>query len=87
MYYIGIKQKGFNPDNLLSENSVHWLTYFNPGSKLKFQTANHWNSAGVREYADVLSASEMLEQLKAHGYNDCFIALIRRRSEVRIVEL
>ena len=37
MYYIGIKQSGFNALNILSENSAHWLTFFNPDSKLKIQ--------------------------------------------------
>lgn len=78
MYYIGIKQKSFNPKNLLSENSAHWLTYFNPDSKLKFQAANHWNSAGVKEYADAPSALSVVERLREHGYNGCFVALIEK---------
>ena len=84
MYYIGIKQKGFNPNNLLSENSAHWLTYFNPDSKLKFQTANHWNSAGVKEFADVQQATALMHKVQEYGIKDCFVALIER-DETKIV--
>ena len=84
MYYIGIKQHGFNPDNILSENSAHWLTYFNLDSKLKMQTANHWNSAGVKEFDNLQKATELM--LKVHDYcgEDCFVALIEK-SNTRII--
>jgi len=78
MYYIGIKQRGFNPDNLLSENSAHWLTYFNPVSKLKLQTANHWNSAGVKCYSNLNDAIEMMEDIRKFGVIGLFVALIGR---------
>jgi len=78
MYCIGIKQKGFNPDNILSENSAHWLTYFNPDSKLKFQTANHWNSAGVKEFTDAQQAIDLMHEVQNYGIKGCFVALIEK---------
>lgn len=78
MYYIGIKQSGFNADNILSENSTHWLTYFNPDSRLKIQTANHWNSAGVKEFPEAQQAIDLLREVQEYGINGCFVALIER---------
>lgn len=78
MYYIGIKQSGFNADYILSENSAHWLTYFNPDSKLKFQTANHWNSAGVKKFADAQRAIDLMHEVQDYGIKDCFVAQIER---------
>ena len=84
MFYIGIKQNGFNPNNLLSEDSAHWLTYFNPDSKLKIQTANHWNSAGVKEFQCVEDAIALMEKVKEYGLDGCFVAKIKR-NETAIV--
>lgn len=76
MYYIGIKQNGFNAEGLLSEGSAHWVTYFNPDSKLKFQTANHYNSAGVKAFEDVQQATAMMDAIKAYGIKGVFVARI-----------
>lgn len=86
MYYIGIKQNGFNPNNLLSENSAHWLTYFNPDSRLKIQTANHWNSAGVKEFADAQQAIDLMCEVRNHGIKGCFVALIESDGTTIIAE-
>ncbi len=85
MYYIGIKQQGFNPDNLLSENSVRWLTYFSPGTKLKIQTANHWNSAGVKEFDDLQKATELMRDVRDFCGKECLVALIDKNN-TRIIE-
>lgn len=86
MYYIGIKQKWFNPNWLLSENSANWLTYFNPDSKLKFQTANHWNSAGVKEFEDMQQAIALMRKVQDYGIKDCFVALIERDNTQVVAE-
>ena len=86
MYYIGIKQSGFNADNILSENSTHWLTYFNPDSRLKIQTANHWNSAGVKEFADAQQAIDLMHEVQDYGIKGCFVALIESDGTTIIAE-
>lgn len=86
MYYIGIKQNGFNPNNLLSENSTHWLTYFNPDSKLKVQTAKHWNSVGVKEFENAQQAVFFMRKVQDYGINGCFVALIEKDGTTIIAE-
>ena len=76
MYYIGIKQKGFNSNNLLSEGSAQWVTYFNPNSKLKIQTANHYNSAGVKAFDNVQQATATMDAIKEYGIKGVFVARI-----------
>lgn len=86
MYYVGKKQKDFNINDLLSEFSVNWVTYFNPNSKLIFQTAKHWNSAGVKEFEDVQKATEFMDALKAFGIKGCFVAKIDKNGSEFIHE-
>lgn len=86
MYYIGIKQQGFNPDNLLSENSTKWLTYFNPDSKLKIQTANHWNSPGVKGFDDPKEAAELMRKVRDFCGKECLVALIEENNTRIITE-
>ena len=76
MYYIGVKQSGFNVNNLLSEGSAHWVTYFNPDSKLKIQTAKHYNSAGVKAFDDVQEATAVMDAIKEYGIKGVFVARI-----------
>lgn len=85
MYYIGIKQQGFNPDNLLPENSVRWLTYFSPDTALKIQTANHWNSAGVKGFDDPQKAAELMREVRDFCRKECLVALIDKNN-TRIIE-
>lgn len=86
MYYIGIKQSGYNAAHVLHENSAHWLTYFDPDSKLKIQTANHWNSSGVKAFQCVDDAIALMEKVKEYGIDGCFVAQIEKDGSRVILE-
>ncbi len=83
MYYIGIKQDGFNAENLLSENSMNWLTYFNPDSKLKIQFAKLYNTSGVKTFDDINKAIALRDKVVEFGYDVIICELTEYEAKVK----
>lgn len=80
-YHIGRKVCRYfprDPDaHIFNENTTHWLTYFNPNSKLHVKYAHNIACTGVQSYDTYESARNVFDSMQRDGQRDLILVKVQ----------